>query len=182
MKIKQTDPPQTTLEMRRPDDDRPPLPEGWVWTTIGEVCEVNPRMAYPDDFTDQTLVSFVPMAAVDEISGAIVDAESRPIEEVWKGYKRFADNDVIFAKITPCMENGKAAIAKSLVNGIGLGSTEFHVLRPSRVVLPQWVYHFVRQSAFRGDAAAKNSPLVVHSTPRNSNKTKVSASVRERAL
>jgi type I restriction enzyme S subunit len=135
--------------------DGPPLPEGWVWTTLGEICQVNPRMAFPEQFTDETPVNFVPMAAVDDVKGAIVAPEVRPIGEIWKGYKRFAESDVIFAKITPCMENGKAAIASNLVNDIGLGSTEFHVLRPSNAVLPHWIYHFVRQSSFRGDAAAK---------------------------
>jgi type I restriction enzyme S subunit len=135
--------------------DAQPLPDGWVWTTLEEACQVNPRMTRPEEFTDNTLVSFVPMAAVDNISGAIVDAQVRPIGEVWKGYKRFAESDVIFAKITPCMENGKCAIAKGLLNGIGLGSTEFHVLRASGAVIPQWIYHFVRQESFRADAAAK---------------------------
>jgi type I restriction enzyme S subunit len=131
------------------------LPDGWVWTTIENVCEVNPMMTRPEGFTNETLVSFVPMAAVDEISGSIVTPETRPIGEVWKGYKRFAENDVIFAKITPCMENGKAAIARRLANGIGLGSTEFHVLRSSEAVTPEWIYHFVRQESFRADAAAE---------------------------
>jgi len=131
------------------------LPNEWAWTTIGEACEVNPRMTRPDGFDDDTPISFVPMAAIDEAGGVIASPETRPIGEVWRGYKRFAEGDVIFAKITPCMENGKAAIAKDLVNGIGLGSTEFHVLRPSDDVLSQWIYHFVRQASFRGDAAAR---------------------------
>lgn len=131
------------------------LPQGWVWTTLAEVCEVNPRMTRPEQFTDETPVSFVPMAAVDDVRGAIVAPKARPLGDVWKGYKRFAEGDVIFAKITPCMENGKAAIANKLMNGIGLGSTEFHVLRSSQAVLPEWVYHFVRQRSFRRDAAAR---------------------------
>ncbi len=128
------------------------LPEGWVWTTIGEITGVNPSMRWPDRLTADSEVSFVPMVAVDEVSGAIVGAEPRPIEQVWKGYKRFAEGDVIFARITPCMENGKAAIAKNLLNGIGLGSTEFHVLRPTQAVSAEWVYHYIRQQSFRDEA------------------------------
>ena len=45
-------------------------------------------------------------------------------------YTQFVEGDVIFAKITPCMENGKAAIVKEAINGIAYGSTEFFVLRP----------------------------------------------------
>jgi len=92
------------------------------------------------------------MAGVDDVAGAIVQAQGRPIREVWKGYKRFCNGDVIFAKITPCMENGKAAVVHGMRNGIGLGSTEFHVLRPSVVVLPEWIYHCVRRISFRKDA------------------------------
>ena len=128
------------------------LPEAWVWTTIGEVCDVNPTMSFPERLSDDSIVSFVPMAAVDEAEGSIESPEVRPIGEAWTGYTRFAEGDVIFAKITPCMENGKAAIAKNLVNGIGLGSTEFHVLRSTPAVLAEWIYYFVRQTSFRADA------------------------------
>lgn len=133
--------------------ERYELPDGWEWTTLGDACRINPTMTWPEHFIDETSVSFVPMAAVDEVSGAIVSAEDRPIADVWKGYKRFAEGDVIFARITPCMENGKAAIATHLTNGIGLGSTEFHVLRPTDAVTAAWIYHFVRQQSFRNEAA-----------------------------
>ncbi len=62
------------------------------------------------------------------------------------------EGDVIFAKITPSMQNGKSAIARGLVNGLGFGSTEFHVLRPGREVLPEWLWYFVRQRSFREEA------------------------------
>ncbi len=110
-------------------------------------------MDWPDYLSETDEISFVPMAAVDDVKGAIVNPELRPIGEVWKGYKRFAEGDVIFARITPCMENGKTAIAKNLHNEIGTGSTEFIVMRPSQVVIADWLYHFVRQSIFRDNAA-----------------------------
>jgi type I restriction enzyme, S subunit len=59
---------------------------------------------------------------------------------------------VLFAKITPCMENGKAALASCLAGGRGFGSTEFHVLRAREAVLPEWLYYFVRRESFRRDA------------------------------
>lgn len=135
--------------------EAPALPDGWVWTTLGEACEVNPGVDRPQHLTDETPVSFVPMAAVDDAQGAIVRFEARPIGKVWKGYTRFADNDIIFAKITPCMENGKCAIARGLLNGIALGSTEFHVLRPSDAVVSDWIYYFLRQESFRVSAQAE---------------------------
>ena len=69
-----------------------------------------------------------------------------------RGYTYFKDGDVIFARITPCMQNGKAAIAYSLTNGIGFGSTEFHVLRPGPEITSEWIYIIVRSKGFRGDA------------------------------
>ncbi|MDE0173724.1 MAG: restriction endonuclease subunit S [Defluviicoccus sp.] len=118
---------------------------------LGEICEINPR-AKRDGYASDTLVSFVPMAAVDERLGAITSREDRPIADVSKGYTPFEDGDVLFAKITPCMENGKAALARNLTNGMGSGSTEFYVLRPGERVLGEYIYHFVRQSGFRETA------------------------------
>ena len=115
---------------------------------MGEICRINPR-ADRSNVPSDTLVSFVPMAAVDERSGAITAREDRPVAEVSKGYTTFQNGDVLFAKITPCMENGKAAVARELTNGMGSGSTEFYVLRPNERVLGEFVYHFVRQPWFR---------------------------------
>jgi type I restriction enzyme, S subunit len=89
------------------------------------------------------------MPAVDADSGAITQSVDRPYTEVSKGFTAFRDGDVIMAKITPCMENGKAAIARCLTSGLGFGSTEFHVLRPMERVLAEYVYYFIRQESFR---------------------------------
>jgi len=92
------------------------------------------------------------MSAIDDESGTIGAAEERPFEQVRKGYTYFEENDILFAKITPCMENGKAAIARGLLDGIGFGSTEFHVLRPNSSVVPEWIWLFIRRERFREDA------------------------------
>lgn len=92
------------------------------------------------------------MAAVDEIDGMISAPQVRPYSEVAKGYTAFLESDVLFAKITPCMENGKAAIAAGLINGIGFGSTEFHVLRAGGRTIPDYLFYIVRQSEFRSRA------------------------------
>jgi type I restriction enzyme S subunit len=93
------------------------------------------------------------MAAIDETTGTIARPEARTLQSVRKGYTPFTEGDVIFAKITPCMENGKSAIARNLVNGIGFGTTELHVIRPFDGVLPEYIYYFVRQKKFREEAA-----------------------------
>lgn len=110
-------------------------------------------MVWNNDFTSDMPVTFIPMAAVDDISGKIVKPQVREIASVWKGYTRFSEGDVLFAKITPCMENGKAAIAHGLINGLGFGSTEFHVLRPTEAVEGKWIFYYVRQQSFRDSAA-----------------------------
>ena len=127
------------------------LPEGWRWVRLGEVCAVNPKRPRINREPDRP-TTFVPMSAVDDETGTIVAAEERPFEQVRKGYTYFEENDVLFAKITPCMENGKAAIARGLLDGIGFGSTEFHVLRPSDHIISEWIWLFVRQEKFRQDA------------------------------
>lgn len=130
------------------------LPDGWRWVKLGEVCEINPRR--PRLHRDgNTPTTFVPMNAVDEASGTISVPQTRSYNEVSRGYTYFEEGDVLFAKITPCMENGKAAIARGLLDGIGFGSTEFHVLRPDMRVMAEWVWLFVRQERFR--VAAKTA-------------------------
>ena len=121
--------------------------KGWGLTTLDKCCTLNPKR--PKDIEDNTLVSFVPMPAVSE-KGTIDCSVIKPYVEVKKGFTYFAENDVLFAKITPCMENGKGAIAKGLSNGIGAGSTEFHVLRPiAGKSNPYWLYIITMFEEFR---------------------------------
>lgn len=127
------------------------LPPGWRWVNLGEVCQINPRRPRLNR-AETAATSFVPMDAVDDGTGAIKNIQPRPFAEVRRGYTYFEEGDVLFAKITPCMENGKAAIAEDLTDGIGFGSTEFHVLRPQPQVLAQWIWLFVRQERFRAEA------------------------------
>lgn len=126
--------------------------KGWGLTTLGECCELNPKR--PKGIEDSLMVSFVPMPAVSE-QGTIDCSDIRPYSEVRKGFTYFAENDVLFAKITPCMENGKGCIATGLSNQIGAGSTEFHVLRPiDGKSNPYWIYCITIMNGFR-EAARK---------------------------
>ena len=129
------------------------LPDGWRWVRLGEVCQINPRRPRLNiDPTEEG--TFVPMSAVDADLGVISLPETRPFSVVKTGYKPFEENDVLFAKITPCMENGKSAVARGLLKNIGFGSTEFHVLRPSSLVLSEWIWLYVRKKDFRESARA----------------------------
>ncbi len=128
------------------------LPEGWISVYIPDICDINPKKPPIDSIPSDTPVTFVPMPAVDAELGAINTPETRKFGEVRKGFTFFQDNDVIFAKITPCMENGKAAIARNLVNGLGFGSTEFFTLRSSGAIVPEYLYYYIRQESFRKEA------------------------------
>ena len=121
---------------------------------LGECCILNPRR--PNiALCDTDKVSFIPMPAVSE-DGYWVDMTDEEYGKVKKGFTYFENNDVLFAKITPCMENGKGAIVHGLTNGIGMGSTEFHVLRPiNGISSPYWLLALTRMPIFR-ERAAKN--------------------------
>lgn len=126
----------------------------WPTKPLGEVCVINPKLSVAEIPTADTDVTFVPMAAIDETTGQVARPELRKYRQVAKGYTPFQENDVLFAKITPCMENGKAAIAHGLRGGLGFGSTEFHVIRPTASLLPEWVFALIRQPSFREAAKA----------------------------
>ena len=121
---------------------------------LGECCILNPRR--PNiALCDTDKVSFIPLPAVSE-DGYLVDMTDEEYGKVKKGFTYFENNDVLFAKITPCMENGKGAIVHGLTNGIGMGSTEFHVLRPiNGISSPYWLLALTRMPIFR-ERAAKN--------------------------
>lgn len=124
------------------------LPSNWASARLTEVALINPK-SLDQAPTENELVSFVPMAAVQEESGSLDASTLRPWRDVSKGYTRFQENDVLFAKITPCMENGKYALAKGLHGGRGAGSTEFHVFRPSEALDPKLLLFFLFQPHLR---------------------------------
>ena len=114
--------------------------------------ELNPNKKELQNFNDN--VSFLPMSNVSE-NGKIDLSINRNIDDVRKGFTFFKDNDVIVAKITPCFENGKGAPVFGLLNGVGFGSTEFHVLRPKNTVNTVWLYHVTMLSKFRLEGERK---------------------------
>lgn len=121
---------------------------------LGDCCVLNPRRP-SISLSDTDMVSFVPMPCVSE-NGYLQDVADEEYGKVKKGFTYFENKDVLFAKITPCMENGKGAIAQELTNGIGMGSTEFHVLRPIEGKSNSyWLLALTRMPIFR-EQASKN--------------------------
>ena len=139
------------LHVKPPQEGLPLLPEGWMWTELREITEINPKLNF-NGIRDNTEVTFLPMKSVGELTGHIDLLIIKKLSEVKKGYTSFSDGDVLFAKITPCMENGKVAIVHDLKNGIGFGSTEFHIIRPTESVLRYFLFFFLIQEDLRKDA------------------------------
>ena len=142
------------------------LPSGWEWVRLGDVCEVNPRKPVTLNRNDDVLTTFIPMSAINVDEGLFIQPEQRVFGQVRRGYSYFEEGDVLFAKITPCMQNGKHFIAKGLIDGIGFGTTELHVIRPSDSMIAEWVHSFLRQPSvllwaaenFRGSAGQQRVP------------------------
>jgi len=111
-------------------------------------CYINPSKSNIIGIPEDSLVSFLPMEKVGE-DGSLDLSESRPIKDVWSGFTYFEDLDTIVAKITPCFENGKGAFCTNLINGIGFGSTEFHVLRPKQFTDPKYLFYSTRMDKFK---------------------------------
>ena len=123
------------------------------YVVLSNISEINP----PTDMhrlDDNTFVSFIPMADVSE-SGEWINQQARPLKDVRNGYTYFQEGDILFAKITPCMENGKGAHAVNLLNGIGFGTTEFHVLRAKSRAHPRFIYHWIMNEELRRKAEAR---------------------------
>jgi len=116
------------------------------WLELAELCEINPKKSEVKDKNFE--VSFVPMSDVSEQNYYFEPKKTKKISEVYKGYTYFAENDILLAKITPCFENGKSAIARKLKNGVGFGSTEFIVLRVNEKTIPEWIYNFIANINF----------------------------------
>ena len=122
---------------------------------LGDVCTINPHRSALADLDSDTRLSFVPMADLNEHRITFQPRQEKTLAEVSASYTYFEDDDVLLAKVTPCFENGKAGIAGGLRNGVGFGSSEFYVLRPSGQVLPEWIYFCVTHPLFREAAVAQ---------------------------
>lgn len=119
-------------------------------SNLYSIAEINPRI--PKDLRDNELtVSFLAMADVSD-EGQIINHQKRKLGDVRKGFSYFAEGDILFAKITPCMENGKGALAEGLENGHGFGSTEFHVIRPFKESDRLYCFYLSQMDIFRKEA------------------------------
>jgi len=121
------------------------LPAGWEWSSLVQVAFVNPRNAAADSLE----VSFVPMTFIGTRFDDQHAQEPRLWGEVKQGFTHFAEGDIGVAKITPCFENSKACVFSNLVNGLGAGTTELHIVRPvSGTLDPRYVLAYLKSPQF----------------------------------
>jgi len=123
----------------------------WQYTELENIADINPKFD-KTKYSDEFEVSFIPMKRVSELTRSIDLSETKKFGEVKKGYTPFQNGDIIFAKITPCMENGKIAVLSGLTNNIGFGSTEFHVVRLPIYIPRKYLFYYLIQKSFRKDA------------------------------
>jgi type I restriction enzyme S subunit len=121
------------------------LPASWCWTRLLDLGEISPR----NEAKDEAPASFIPMSGIPQLHMGKLALESSKWGEIKKGFTHFANGDVVVAKITPCFENGKAAIIEGLAHTIGAGTTELHVYRPIHSgILSGYAYLFLRSPYF----------------------------------
>lgn len=121
------------------------LPASWCWTRLLDLGEISPR----NNAVDEAAASFIPMSGFSEFHKRALAPEAENWGKIKKGFTHFRNGDVVVAKITPCFENGKAAVIEGLEHGIGAGTTELHVFRPIHAgILPGYIYLFLRSPFF----------------------------------
>ena len=132
---------------------------------LGDVLQINPRTELKSLIED-TEISFIPMECVSDNYGEVIKKMTCKKAES-KGYTKFTNGDIIWARITPCMQNGKSAVVTNLVNNYGCGSTEFHVLRNNDInINTLYIHHLLRmpvvlkdaQKSFTGSAGQQRVP------------------------
>lgn len=120
-------------------------PEGWEVCNFDELVNINPK----EKLSKNTIAPYLSMSELPT-QGCLAEA---PISRPFSGGSKFRNGDTLFARITPCLENGKTALAQNLENNIvGWGSTEFHILRGKGNVPFSWVYLMARDNEFRTNA------------------------------
>ena len=139
------------------------LSEKYGLSSISKVAVIQPKKKLAlEKLSEGDDVSFMGMNGLGIEKKYSQPEKNKKLSEVYKSYQYFEDDDVIFAKITPCFENGKLGIVKGLTNGIGFGSSEFVVLRTHADFQSEFLYYCLLNEVFRNDGAANMSGAVGH--------------------
>ena len=145
----------TTGEVKCIDEEVPfEIPKGWEWCRVSSLFLINPKVVAEDN----TSAAFIPMEAISAGYGSEFRYYEKKWGEIKSGYTAFADNDIAFAKITPCFQNRKSVIFEGLPNGIGAGTTELKILRTYGDTINRWfVLYFLESPYFIDEATFKGT-------------------------
>lgn len=127
-------------------------PLKWKRPPLADVVYINPSIPASPFWADAQEFPHVPMAAVDEMNALIADFEFKSWRGLVLGKSRFEALDILFARITPCVENGKIALVRDLPGAVGFGSSEFYVLRAGHLVVPEFLWFYLRTASVRESA------------------------------
>ena len=133
---------------------RPEVPSSWQVCRLKYLVKMNPSKSEVAHLSKNTEVSFLPMENIGE-DGSLNLKNTKRLEEVYDGFTYFRNDDVLVAKITPCFENGKGALAQNLKNGVGFGTTELQILRPTAKISGRYLEYITRLHAFRGQGVSE---------------------------
>ena len=144
-----------TGEVKCIDEEVPfEVPQGWEWCRVSSLFQINPKVVAEDN----TSAAFIPMEAISAGYGSEFRYYEKEWGEIKSGYTAFADNDIAFAKITPCFQNRKSVIFEGLPNGIGAGTTELKILRTYGETINRWfVLYFLESPYFIDEATFKGT-------------------------
>ncbi|MBP3470941.1 MAG: restriction endonuclease subunit S [Paraprevotella sp.] len=144
-----------TGEVKCIDEEIPfEVPQGWEWCRVSSVFLINPKVSANDD----DIAAFIPMEAISAGYGSEFRFYEKQWKEIKSGYTAFEDNDIAFAKITPCFQNRKSAIFQGLPNGIGAGTTELKILRTyGETINRYYVLYFLETPYFIDEATFKGT-------------------------
>ena len=144
-----------TGEVKCIDEEVPfEIPQGWEWCRVSSLFQINPKVVAEDN----TSAAFIPMEAISAGYGSEFRYYEKKWGEIKSGYTAFADNDIAFAKITPCFQNRKSVIFEGLPNGIGAGTTELKILRTYGETINRWfVLYFLESPYFIDEATFKGT-------------------------
>ena len=144
-----------TGEVKCIDEEVPfEIPQGWEWCRVSSLFQINPKVVAEDNVS----AAFIPMEAISAGYGSEFRYYEKKWGEIKSGYTAFADNDIAFAKITPCFQNRKSVIFEGLPNGIGAGTTELKILRTYGETINRWfVLYFLESPYFIDEATFKGT-------------------------
>jgi type I restriction enzyme S subunit len=124
------------------------VPIHWDICRVKNIATVNPSKSEVRGRPADAQVSFIPMEAIGE-KGELDTSRVKNLSDVLTGYTYVSDGDIMIAKITPCFENGKGAIAKNLVNGIGFATTEVIPIRPNQPKYANFLFYVLNCNPFK---------------------------------